>query len=74
VQAATAPDTPAGREDAGAAAGYPVELTHAAGVTAGSGGRLRIPVKVSGNGKPGHVILNLAVDIQILTEEDDKTV
>jgi signal recognition particle receptor subunit beta len=36
--------------------------------------RLRIPVRVSGNGKPGHVIVNLAVDVEILVDEDDKTV
>jgi signal recognition particle receptor subunit beta len=36
--------------------------------------RLRIPIRVSGNGKPGHVIVNLAVDVEILVDEDDKTV
>ena len=36
--------------------------------------RLRIPVRVSGNGAPGHVIVNLAVDVEILVDEDDKTV
>jgi hypothetical protein len=36
--------------------------------------KLRIPVRVSGDGKPGHVIVNLAVDVEILVDEDDKTV
>ncbi len=36
--------------------------------------QIRIPVRVSGNGKPGHVIVNLAVDVEILVDEDDKTV
>ena len=51
-----------------------MELTHSAKIAAGKGGKISIPVKVAGSGKPGHVILNLAVDIEILTEEDDKTV
>jgi signal recognition particle receptor subunit beta len=36
--------------------------------------KLRIPIKVSGDGKPGHVIVNLAVDVEIVVEEEDETV
>jgi signal recognition particle receptor subunit beta len=72
--ASSAPERPVAGERTDAGADQPIEVTHTANITTGSGGRLRVPVKVSGNGKPGHVVLNLAVDIEILTEEDDKTV
>jgi len=31
---------------------------------------LRIPIKVSGNGKPGHLLVNLAVDVEIVVDEN----
>jgi hypothetical protein len=31
---------------------------------------LRIPIKISGKGKPGHVLVNLAVDVEVVVEED----
>jgi len=34
-------------------------------------GRLRIPVRLAGNGKPGHVLVNLAVDVEIVVDDDD---
>jgi len=37
-------------------------------------GRLTIPVKVTGHGKPGHVLVNLAVDVEIVVDDEDKTV
>jgi hypothetical protein len=37
-------------------------------------GRLVIPVKVTGHGKPGHVLVNLAVDVEIVVDDEDKTV
>jgi signal recognition particle receptor subunit beta len=38
----------------------------------GSGeGHLKIPVKVKGNGKPAHVIVNFAVDVEILVDEEE---
>jgi signal recognition particle receptor subunit beta len=74
VQATTAPTATAVSETPEAGTGQSVEITHSARIAAGKGGKLSIPVRVGGNGKPGHVILNLAVDIEILTEEDDKTV
>ena len=73
-EASPARDRPAAGERTDEGADQPIEVTHSAKITAGKGGRLRVPVRVSGNGKPGHVILNLAVDIEILTDEDDKTV
>ena len=36
--------------------------------------RLTIPIKVTGTGKPGHVLVNLAVDVEIVVDDDDKTV
>jgi len=36
--------------------------------------RLTIPVKVTARGKPGHVLVNLAVDVEIVVDEQDKTV
>ncbi len=33
--------------------------------------QLRIPVRVKGNGKPAHVIVNFAVDVEILVDEED---
>jgi hypothetical protein len=39
-------------------------------VTSGPDQRLHIPVKIKGNGKPGHVVLNLAVDVEIVVDED----
>jgi signal recognition particle receptor subunit beta len=36
--------------------------------------KLRIPIKVSGKGKPGHVVVNLAVDVEIVVDEEDKTI
>jgi signal recognition particle receptor subunit beta len=42
--------------------------------TVDSGKRLTIPVKVASNGKPGHVIVNLAVDVEVVIDEQDKTV
>lgn len=32
--------------------------------------RLRIPIKISGKGKPGHVLVNLAVDVEVVVDED----
>lgn len=32
-------------------------------------GRLTIPVKVTGRGKPGHVLVNLAVDVEIVVDD-----
>lgn len=43
-------------------------------VCAGPDGKLRIPVKVIGNGKQGHVVVNLAVDIEVITDDNDKTI
>jgi hypothetical protein len=36
--------------------------------------RLTIPIKVTGRGKPGHVLVNLAVDVEIVVDDEDKTV
>ncbi len=33
---------------------------------------LTIPIKVRGKGKPSHVIVNLAVDVQIITEDEEQ--
>jgi signal recognition particle receptor subunit beta len=33
--------------------------------------QLKIPVKVKGNGKPAHVIVNFAVDVEIVVDEED---
>jgi signal recognition particle receptor subunit beta len=33
--------------------------------------QLKIPVRVKGNGKPAHVIVNFAVDVEILVDEED---
>ena len=33
--------------------------------------QLKIPVKVKGNGKPAHVIVNFAVDVEILVDEEE---
>ncbi len=33
--------------------------------------QLRIPVKVKGNGKPAHVIVNFAVDVEIVVDEEE---
>jgi signal recognition particle receptor subunit beta len=32
--------------------------------------RLKIPIKVLGKGKPGHVLVNLAVDVEVIVDED----
>ena len=45
-----------------------------ASCTVDSQKRLIIPVRVGGNGKPGHVVVNLAVDVEVVVEEHDKTV
>ena len=34
-------------------------------------GRLRIPVKVKGNGKPAHVIVTFAVDVEIQVDDEE---
>ncbi len=36
--------------------------------------KLRIPIRVSGGGKPGHVVLNVAVDLEIVVDDQDNTV
>jgi signal recognition particle receptor subunit beta len=33
--------------------------------------QLKIPVRVKGNGKPAHVIVNFAVDVEILVDEEE---
>ncbi len=38
------------------------------------GKKLTIPIKVTGKGKPGHLVVNLAVDVEIVVDEEDKTV
>jgi len=35
-------------------------------------GKLRIPVRLAGKGKPGHVLVNLAVDVEIVVDQDGK--
>jgi signal recognition particle receptor subunit beta len=47
---------------------------HVTGDSGTSSRKLRVPIKLSGNGKPGHVVVNLAVDVEIVVEEDDQTV
>jgi signal recognition particle receptor subunit beta len=37
------------------------------------GNRLRIPIKVNAKGQPGHVVVNLAVDVEVIVEEADQT-
>ena len=39
-----------------------------------SDGKLRIPIRLSKGGKPGHVVVNVAVDVEIVVDEDDQTV
>jgi signal recognition particle receptor subunit beta len=41
------------------------------GLTGCGESRIRIPVKVKGNGKPAHVIVNFAVDLEILVDEEE---
>jgi signal recognition particle receptor subunit beta len=36
------------------------------------GKSIRIPIKLSGNGKPGHVLVNLAVDVEIVVDAEDR--
>jgi hypothetical protein len=43
-----------------------------AGETAG--GRVTIPIRVLGKGKPGHVLVNLALDLEIVVDDEGKTV
>jgi signal recognition particle receptor subunit beta len=31
---------------------------------------LRVPIKISGHGKPGHFLVNLAVDVEIVVDDD----
>lgn len=50
---------------------YVEGTVHGPGPDGCSGGRLKIPVKVKGNGKPAHVIVNFAVDVEILVDEED---
>jgi hypothetical protein len=51
-----------------------VDAQPSKGLDDARGKHLRIPIKVSNNGKPGHVIVNLAVDVEVLVDEDDHTV
>lgn len=37
-------------------------------------GKLRIPIRLSGGAKPGHVVLNVAVDLEIIVDDDNDTV
>ncbi len=37
-------------------------------------GKLTIPIRVSSGGKPGHVVVNLAVDVEIVVDEEDQTI
>jgi hypothetical protein len=32
--------------------------------------RLKIPIRISGKGRPGHVLVNLAVDVEVVVDED----
>jgi signal recognition particle receptor subunit beta len=41
------------------------------GLDGSSEGHLKIPVRVKGNGKPAHVIVNFAVDVEILVDEEE---
>jgi hypothetical protein len=45
-------------------------VTVEAGVAGGK--QLRIPVKLSQGGKSGHVLVNLAVDVEIVVDGDDE--
>lgn len=42
-----------------------------ASVVGVQGKNIRIPIKLLGNGKPGHVLVNLAVDVEIVVDDEE---
>jgi len=64
-----------GRVDAGHFERLSREASSQVGRSAdGPDNKLTIPIRVTGSGKPCHVIVNLAVDVEIVGDETDKTV
>ena len=47
-----------------------LQVTHGVDPGGSVGRRLRIPIRLSGPGKTGHVVVNLAVDIEIVVDDD----
>jgi signal recognition particle receptor subunit beta len=53
---------------------YNLEAPDTRGARAPGERRLTIPIRLTEKGKPGHVIVNLAVDVEIVVDGEDKTV
>jgi signal recognition particle receptor subunit beta len=63
---------PSPRSPGGGGPGEPVGAPQEVGAAPAGGRKVKIPIRLADPGKTGHVVVNLAVDVEIVVDDDDK--